>query len=107
MRRRLASWARRSLAPIPCAYVLWFRRDRLVKNAIGSFLAAPLFALVALRELELERVSYSQDVTVVTALVLLAASIRYGCEIEVVPGVGEFVAPGRASAGALVGARLG
>jgi hypothetical protein len=50
-RRRLAGWARRSLLPIPCAYVLWFRRDRPVKNAIGSFLAAPLFALVALREL--------------------------------------------------------
>jgi uncharacterized membrane protein len=54
--------------------VLWFRRDRLIKNAIGSFLAAPVFALVALRELELERVSYNQNVTVLVALVLLVGA---------------------------------
>jgi uncharacterized membrane protein len=29
--------------------VLWFRRDLLVKHAIGSFLAVPLYALVARR----------------------------------------------------------
>lgn len=51
--------------------VLWFGRDRLVKHAIGSFLAAPLFALFALREIELKRVRYSPDITVVIALVLL------------------------------------
>ena len=32
--------------------ILWFRRDRLVKHAIGSFLAAFLYALVALRAFE-------------------------------------------------------
>jgi uncharacterized membrane protein len=37
--------------------VLWFRRDPIVLNAIGSFLAAPLFALVALRELERQQVT--------------------------------------------------
>jgi uncharacterized membrane protein len=52
-------------------FVVWFRRDQLVKHAIGSFLAAPLFALVALREIELKRVTYSPDITVVTALALL------------------------------------
>ena len=31
--------------------VLWFRGDLLVKHAIGAFLAAWLYALVALREL--------------------------------------------------------
>jgi uncharacterized membrane protein len=54
--------------------VLWFRRDRLVKNAIGSFLAAPVFALVALREVEVGRVTYRQDVTVVVALVLFVGA---------------------------------
>jgi uncharacterized membrane protein len=54
--------------------VLWFRRDRLVKNAIGSFLAAPVFALVALRQIEVGRTSHRQDVTVVVALVLLIAA---------------------------------
>jgi uncharacterized membrane protein len=54
--------------------VLWFRRDRLIKNAIGSFLAAPVFALVALRQLEVERVSYNQNVTVLVALVLLVGA---------------------------------
>jgi uncharacterized membrane protein len=52
-------------------FVVWFRRDQLVKHAIGSFLAAPLFALVALREIELKRVTYSPDITVVIALALL------------------------------------
>jgi uncharacterized membrane protein len=50
---------------------LWFRRDTLVKNAIGSFLAAPLFGVVALREIERKPPRYSPDVTVVIALVLL------------------------------------
>ncbi len=52
-------------------FVVSFRRDQLVKHAIGSFLAAPLFALVALREIELKRVTYSPDITVVIALALL------------------------------------
>ncbi len=51
--------------------VLWFRRDRLVKHAIGSFLAAPLFALVALLGLEREQIAFRPDVTVATTLVLL------------------------------------
>ena len=32
--------------------VLWFRRDHLIKHAIGIFLAAFVFALVALRRLD-------------------------------------------------------
>ncbi len=51
--------------------VLWFRRDSLIKNAIGSFLAAPLFGVVALRELERKPTHYSPDITVVIAVVLL------------------------------------
>jgi uncharacterized membrane protein len=51
--------------------VLWFQRDRLVKNAIGSFLAAPLFALVALVELEREHGSFAPDITVAMTVVLL------------------------------------
>jgi uncharacterized membrane protein len=51
--------------------VLWFGRDRVAKHAVGSFLAAPLFALVALRQIERERILYNPDVTVVIALVLL------------------------------------
>ena len=50
---------------------LWFRRDTLIKNAIGSFLAAPLFGVVALREIERKPARYSPDITVVIALVLL------------------------------------
>ena len=55
--------------------VLWFRRDPIVLNAIGTFLAAPLFALVALREIERQRVTYSADVTVIVALALLVAAV--------------------------------
>jgi uncharacterized membrane protein len=51
--------------------VQWFQRDLVVKHAVGSFLAAPLFALVALRELERREVSFSPDVTVNVALLLL------------------------------------
>jgi uncharacterized membrane protein len=54
--------------------VLWFRRDILIKNAIGSFLAAPLFGVVALREIERKPPHYSPDVTVVIALVLLVGA---------------------------------
>lgn len=58
--------------------VLWFRRDLLVKQAIGSFLAVPLYALVALRELELERDAFAPDVTVALALVaLVSASLLF------------------------------
>ena len=54
--------------------VLWFRRDFLIKNAIGSFLAAPLFGVVALREIERRPARYSPDVTVVIALVFLVGA---------------------------------
>ena len=54
--------------------VLWFRRDSLIKNAIGSFLAAPLFGVVALREIERKPARYSPDVTVVIALVFLVGA---------------------------------
>ncbi len=54
--------------------VLWFRRDQLVKHAIGSFLAAPLFALVALREIDLDGSPYSPDITVVISLALLVGA---------------------------------
>ena len=40
--------------------VVWFRRDLLIKNAIGSFLATPLFGVVALREIERKPPQYSQ-----------------------------------------------
>jgi uncharacterized membrane protein len=51
--------------------VAWFRSDRLVRHAIGSFLAAPLFALVALRVLQRSHAQFAPDVTVATTLVLL------------------------------------
>ena len=54
--------------------VAWFRRDRLVRHAIGSFLAAPLFALVALRVLQRAHTPFAPDVTVATTLVLLIAA---------------------------------
>jgi uncharacterized membrane protein len=58
--------------------ILWFRRDRLVKHAIGSFLAAFLYALVALRAFERRGTEYAPDLTVTLALVLLiGASILF------------------------------
>jgi uncharacterized membrane protein len=54
--------------------ILWFRRDRLVKHAIGSFLAAFLYALVALREFERRDEQYAPDLTVTLALVLLVGA---------------------------------
>ena len=51
--------------------VLWFRRDPIVKHAIGSFLATFLFSLVALREMRPQRGDTTPDVTVAIALVLL------------------------------------
>jgi uncharacterized membrane protein len=54
--------------------VLWFRRDLLIKHAIGCFLASFLYALVALRWLERDDVGYSPDLTVAVALVLLVVS---------------------------------
>jgi len=58
--------------------ILWFRRDRLVKHAIGSFLAAFLYALVALRAFERRNVDYAPDLTVTLALVLLiGASVLF------------------------------
>jgi uncharacterized membrane protein len=58
--------------------ILWFRRDRLVKHAIGSFLAAFLYALVALRAFERRDEQYAPDLTVTLALVLLiGASVLF------------------------------
>ena len=54
--------------------VLWFRRDRLIKHAIGIFLAAFVFALVALRRLDEPGSDVSPDVTVGVALTLLVGS---------------------------------
>ncbi len=54
--------------------ILWFRRDRLVKHAIGSFLAAFVYALVALRAFEQRGRQYAPDLTVTLALVLLVGA---------------------------------
>ena len=54
--------------------VLWFRRDRLIKNAIGIFLAAFMYALVALRRLDEPGSDVSPDVTVGVALLLLVGA---------------------------------
>jgi uncharacterized membrane protein len=54
--------------------VLWFRRDALIKHAIGCFLASFLYALVALWWLERRAADVSPDVTVGIALVLLASA---------------------------------
>ena len=54
--------------------ILWFRRDPVVKHAIGSFLAAFVYALVALRELPPDTSRTSPDLTVGLALVLLVGA---------------------------------
>ena len=54
--------------------VLWFRRDTLVKHAIGVFLAAFVYALVALSRLEAEAGGFEPDITVTVALVLLVGA---------------------------------
>jgi len=54
--------------------VLWFRRDHLIKHSIGVFLAAFLYALVALRRLDEPGSRVSPDVTIGIALALLVAS---------------------------------
>ena len=54
--------------------VLWFRRDHLIKHAIGIFLAAFVFALVALRRLDEPGSDIAPDVTVGVALLLLIGS---------------------------------
>jgi uncharacterized membrane protein len=54
--------------------VLWFRQDQLVKHAIGSFLAAPVFALVALQEIESRVHKNNPDITVLVAFVLLVGA---------------------------------
>ena len=53
--------------------VLWFRRDLLVKHAIGSFLAASIYPIVALRELDPDS-SVTPDISVVTSLALLVGA---------------------------------
>jgi uncharacterized membrane protein len=54
--------------------VLWFRRDVLIKHAIGCFLAAFIYALVALRRIESEEDGFAPDLTVLVALALLVGS---------------------------------
>jgi uncharacterized membrane protein len=54
--------------------VLWFRRDALTKHAIGCFLAAFIYALVALRQVERETAGFAPDLTVLVALALLVGS---------------------------------
>jgi uncharacterized membrane protein len=54
--------------------ILWFRRDRLVKHAIGSFLAAFLYALVALRAFERRSEEFAPDLTVTLSIVLLVGA---------------------------------
>ncbi|HEX5145554.1 MAG TPA: DUF2254 domain-containing protein [Conexibacter sp.] len=54
--------------------ILWFRRDRLVKHAIGSFQAAFVYALVALRALERRDEQYAPNLTVMLSLVLLVGA---------------------------------
>jgi uncharacterized membrane protein len=58
--------------------VLWFRRDVLVKHAIGTFLAASVFALVALRRIDEPGSDLSPEFTIRVALALLVgASILF------------------------------
>jgi uncharacterized membrane protein len=58
--------------------ILWFRRDRLVKHAMGSFLAAFLYSLVALRAFERRSEQYAPDLTVTLSLLLLiGASVLF------------------------------
>jgi len=54
--------------------VLWFRRDALTKHAIGCFLAAFAYALVALRQIEGQEAGFSPGVTVTVALAILIGS---------------------------------
>jgi uncharacterized membrane protein len=54
--------------------VLWFRRDVLTKHAIGMFLAAFVFSLVALRRLEQSDAPFAPDLTVGIALSLLVGA---------------------------------
>ena len=54
--------------------VLWFRRDALIKHAIGVFLAAFVYALVALRRIEGQAAAFSPDITVTVALALLVGA---------------------------------
>ncbi|MBJ7332610.1 MAG: DUF2254 domain-containing protein [Solirubrobacteraceae bacterium] len=57
--------------------VLWFRSDLLVKNAIGSFLAASIYPVVALRELSLGS-EITPDASVAVSLALLiGASVLF------------------------------
>jgi uncharacterized membrane protein len=54
--------------------VLWFRRDSLIKHAIGIFLAAFIYSLVALRRLDEPGSEISPDVTLGVAILLLVGS---------------------------------
>ncbi len=54
--------------------VLWFRRDLITKHAIGAFLSAFVYALVALWQLESHAAAYEPDLTVNVALALLVGS---------------------------------
>ena len=58
--------------------VLWFRRDRLVKHAIGSFLACWVYCLVALTALDRRDSDSAPQLSVGAALLLvLAAAILF------------------------------
>lgn len=53
--------------------VLWFRRDALVKHAIGTFLAASIYPVVALRELT-QGSGITPDISVALSLALLVGA---------------------------------
>ena len=55
--------------------VLVFRRDPVVKNALGLFVAPGLYALVAVASIGGDGGSVRPDLTVVVALVLMAAAL--------------------------------
>ena len=62
--------------------VLWFRRDPLVKHAIGSFLAASVYPIVALRELNPQAAAVP-DITVAFSLgLVVGASILFLALLE-------------------------
>ena len=54
--------------------VLWFRRDRIAKHAIGCFLASSVFAVVALYSIDAQGMSFDADLTIGVAIALLVGS---------------------------------
>jgi uncharacterized membrane protein len=55
--------------------VLLFRRDPVVKNALGLFVAPGLFALVAVGTIGADKADVSPDLTVIVALLLMTAAL--------------------------------